>query len=587
MKRAIELQTRLGWGDLVSLNDLEKFVELYPQYCLLVMTPVKRALEATCFKEFRGASYVDGTPKCKMIFLDGHWAITEGINSFIRQMSNGGTFSFCETCVRVVKHNANSPPQEWSCWSSHTQEEEDVLEQPKKKVKVPCHKSGCAGDIHFGECPLITCQWCIHSCFQSRGGDRHRCILMPKLKDMKSEHPHNKYFNEEEQDYDFCTSSDGDGKVPAFFAYDMETMIVEEDLPECDNPVVSFDWSDDNFGVDLEEYTEIIRGYLTQVCEESDLLNSKLKLSRKKRTFKPNLVVATNIYSCKKLDGVYDPKMVRFYGDNCVVEFLDYVLSYNKCNNYVFAHNGSGFDAKFLLEAVMKTDIKYEPLMRGSSILQLRVKTSQGRCGNNVMFHDSMLHLPGSLAGLLNGFFSADDPIMSLSKGHFPHKFNTQENQNYVGPIPGIEFFSPETIKLGEGDKKFQKVLQLQEWHSSQTGEWDFQKELVKYCDSDVRGLAALLKVYMEVGIPKGAIPLTFPTMPSFVHMLTLMDITKDLNLPDVDIRSIRKVISTDNPTLDKSQVDKMGWIVRKRNCEDYRKIVEERAKTGFAVLLF
>lgn len=398
------------------------------------------------------------------------------------------------------------------------------------------------------------------------------------------EHPHNKYFNEEEQDYDFCVHEDGDGKVPAFFAYDMETMLVEEDIEDDDEGIVSYDYHDSNFGVNLDEYSDLMKAYLDDSTTELDGIDTTLTVTRKRRYFKPNLIVLTNIYSSKKLDGVYDPEMIRFHGDNCVTELLEYVLRYNKSNCYLFAHNGAGFDAKFLLEAVIKTNLKFNPIMRGSSILQLSVRTSQGQAGNNVTFLDSMLHLPGSLASLLSGFFDDNDPVMALSKDHFPHLFNTVENQNYVGRIPDLKYFSPETIKLGEGSKKFEKVIQLKEWHAAQSGVWDFQKELVKYCDSDVRGLAALLKVYMEICIPKGGVPLLSVTMPSFVHYLMLKDISKDLLAPEVGIYKLKALIRKENPTLSKEEVRTKAYEKRKVNAAIYFQEVEEKSATGFAV---
>lgn len=420
--------------------------------------------------------------------------------------------------------------------------------------------------------------------FKFNQGQRHHCTLLPKDHGKNLEHPHNKYFNEYEKDYDFCIDADDDGKTPAFFAYDMETMLVEEDITDDDQEIVSITHHDLNFGIDLEEYSDLMNAYIANATTSIRGYRSSLNVVKKRRYFKPNLIVLTNIYSCKKADGEYKPEMIRFHGDDCVSEFLNYVLHYNKSNCYLFAHNGAGFDAKFLLEGVIKTNLPMTPLMRGASILQLRVGTSQGIGGKNVVFLDSMLHLTGSLAGLLNGFFDANDPVMALSKGHFPHKFNTIDNQNYVGPIPALEFFSPEMIKLGEGEKKYQRLIQLKEWHSSQTGIWDFQEELVKYCDSDVRGLAALLKVYMDICILKGGVPLMSVTLPSFVHDLVLKDITKNLTLPETGIYKLEAQEKKENPTLTKEEIRSRAFQNRKENSLIYYKEIEDQSRNGFAV---
>ncbi|KAJ8909929.1 hypothetical protein NQ315_005648 [Exocentrus adspersus] len=75
----------------------------------------------------------------------------------------------------------------------------------------------------------------------------------------------------------------------------------------------------------------------------------------------------------------------------------------------------------------------------------------------------------------------------NYKKGYFPHLFNTSANQNYVGPLPHIEFYGPDTLK--EDDRK-----KLIEWHTELTNNnyvFDFQKEIVEYCISDVEILAA------------------------------------------------------------------------------------------------
>ena len=37
------------------------------------------------------------------------------------------------------------------------------------------------------------------------------------------------------------------------------------------------------------------------------------------------------------------------------------------------------------------------------------------------------------------------------SKGDFPFKFNISDNQNYIGPMPGIEFYATNTKNLLPG----------------------------------------------------------------------------------------------------------------------------------------
>ena len=45
-----------------------------------------------------------------------------------------------------------------------------------------------------------------------------------------------------------------------------------------------------------------------------------------------------------------------------------------------------------------------------------------------------------------------------LKKGFFPHLFNRAENHQYVGRIPDVEFYDPDSMKT-------EKKEELIEWH--------------------------------------------------------------------------------------------------------------------------
>lgn len=77
--------------------------------------------------------------------------------------------------------------------------------------------------------------------------------------------------------------------------------------------------------------------------------------------------------------------------------------------------------------------------------------------------------------------------LTELKKGFFPHAFNLPHHQEYVGQIPALEFFDPESMS----DKK-QK--ELEEWHADQVKrgvQYDFAWEMEEYCRSDVALLQA------------------------------------------------------------------------------------------------
>lgn len=64
--------------------------------------------------------------------------------------------------------------------------------------------------------------------------------------------------------------------------------------------------------------------------------------------------------------------------------------------------------------------------------------------------------------------------------GFFPHLFNTKEHQTYAGPYPPLEYYGYNFMSSGEMKK-------LVKWHASKSSEeFNFQKEMLKYCRSDV-----------------------------------------------------------------------------------------------------
>lgn len=73
--------------------------------------------------------------------------------------------------------------------------------------------------------------------------------------------------------------------------------------------------------------------------------------------------------------------------------------------------------------------------------------------------------------------------LTELKKGYFPHLFNIPENQEYMGSIPEKHYYMPESMSVS-GRKNFEK------WYDEQVAknvEFDFQNELVQYCESDVK----------------------------------------------------------------------------------------------------
>ena len=567
------LHRLLGFGDHVTMFDLKTFVEKFPTYQLVMIQLNVANLEASLVMTHTGEDF-DPTlenNQCILVNFNDHWALVSRVNALLKKVKNGGTYRYCEECFRIVKIKPRQT--HLPCHQDGPVNRETV------KALKPCAIDLCLNRVHPPDetCPNRSCRTC-HMGFPK--DKPHRCLVMPQ--DMGGEHPHTKYYNETEKRYDFCSSADDDGSRPAFFAYDMETMVVVEDIPVSNTGFM---------GNDLDDLTDQQRVYAEDMIQQSpDLQN--INTTGKLERFVANLIVVTNIFSAKvpQVPGEepYTPDVKVFKGRNCVVEFVEYLMAYNKGRCYAFAHNGAGFDGKFIFEAVLKMqNVKVGSILRGSSFMSLDVKPQAGR-SNKTYFLDSMLHLSGSLASLLKGYFGHNpDPNLRLQKGYFPHKFNTLENQNYVGPLPDKKYFSPEHMKMGDGDDPYGPLNSFQEWHAEESakGPWDFQEQILKYCIQDTVGLAALLVVYMETSIPKGGIPLMKVTAPSFVHQLILQRSVEGLELPETRLLEIKKTLKAENPTWDKEKLQTEGYLKRAENSKAYVKRIEAWGKTGWVRL--
>ena len=76
-----------------------------------------------------------------------------------------------------------------------------------------------------------------------------------------------------------------------------------------------------------------------------------------------------------------------------------------------------------------------------------------------------------------------------LKKGYFPHYFNKECNKNYVGPMPSKKHYGYNQMKP-DGRAKFFK------WYDDCVSEnyiFDFKKEILEYCRSDVDILREVL----------------------------------------------------------------------------------------------
>ena len=144
-------------------------------------------------------------------------------------------------------------------------------------------------------------------------------------------------------------------------------------------------------------------------------------------------------------------------------------------------HNLKGFDGVFILKTLYKHGwCVTDQFSMGAKVLNFKT--------GPITFKDSLCFLPFPLSAFPNTFDLKDQ---ELKKGYFPHMFNTPDHQNYVGSIPPKHYYDPEGMK--PKDK-----AAFDTWYEAQTGQFDFRKELLEYCQSDVELLKKGCEAFVE-----------------------------------------------------------------------------------------
>lgn len=201
----------------------------------------------------------------------------------------------------------------------------------------------------------------------------------------------------------------------------------------------------------------------------------------------PNLVCASYCCSlctnseenickvCEKIDKVFE-------GRNCIEDFCKWIfnevrkkinINVKKIDStnpkiFVVAHNGKAYDFHFILQYLNDNHIAGTPcvIKSGSKILTMSFL--------NVKFLDSVSFLPMPLKALPKAFGIVEQ------KGWFPHRFNVQNNWDYVGSYPAIEYYDADCMS-----KKDRNEFLL--WYENvKTSEFNFRYELIRYCAQDV-----------------------------------------------------------------------------------------------------
>ena len=130
-----------------------------------------------------------------------------------------------------------------------------------------------------------------------------------------------------------------------------------------------------------------------------------------------------------------------------------------------------GYDGYFLLEYLIDNRMRPNKIIyNGSKIMYMTVEKDL-----HIKVIDSLSFLPMKSSALPEAF-----GLSELKKGWFPHYFNTQEHQHYIGPYPDAKYYGHDFMSEKERSK-------LLAWLDEKKDEvFDFRREVLEYCRSDV-----------------------------------------------------------------------------------------------------
>ena len=184
------------------------------------------------------------------------------------------------------------------------------------------------------------------------------------------------------------------------------------------------------------------------------------------------------------IDHDEEKEVALFQGKDTVKDFCKWLFTPQHKGCIVVAHNFQGYDGYFISDYLVQNAIKYDIIYRGAKSLTMKVPDW------DIKFIDSINFIPMALAKFPKTFGQDE-----LCKGYFPHAFNKDENQNYVGPIPCQNDYGVNFMKPGEREA-------FMAWHDEQVANnyrYDFREEIIKYCRSDVDILRKCCLLYREM----------------------------------------------------------------------------------------
>jgi hypothetical protein len=426
-----------------GLDEVKKFQAVLPNYQIHVLSK----------EHFNGIIYdgVEGGIPIYLYYHDEHFDVITKMTGFLNRSY------FCLQCKKGYntkeKHVCNNPCI--YCHQLHSDEEE------KWTFCVKCNrnfKSDMCYQMHLkiSDAGKSTCNtyFKCNNCDQTVNMDRHKkahvCheIYCKTCKDFVTEE-HLCYMQpvtDNPTPSEKCKEKD---ECMSYIFFDFEC--TQDEILQCE-----------------EGYTEVKNGKCGH-CKKSWCGSNQ---------HRPNLCVAQKVCGLCLQYPVTPKSTCRACGKNEQVfqgmettdNFCKWLFSEENASATVICHNFKGYDSYPILQYLHDNAVLPKVITTGSKYMSIEVPSC------NIRMIDSLNFIPVALAAMPGSFGETE-----LIKGYFPHLFNRKENQSVIlTSLPDLKYYTPNSMKP-EARQAFLK------WYDeNKNAVFDFQREILRYCRSDV-----------------------------------------------------------------------------------------------------
>ena len=213
---------------------------------------------------------------------------------------------------------------------------------------------------------------------------------------------------------------------------------------------------------------------------------------------------------------------------NDINSFCNGIINEKYKGYTLVAQNSKGYDSHFILKWCIDNGFKPYCIYNGAKIMMMDIPQLR------IKIIDSLNFIQQPLSSFPKTF-----GLNELKKGYFPHYFNKNCNQNYIGNMPSKKHYGYNQMNSRDREKFLQ-------WYDDRVNEnyvFDFKKEIIEYCRSDVDILRrCMLKLRQDFINQENIDPLKYITIAG-----VCMAIYRGNYMPKNTIAVVDNVVQTEN----------------------------------------